>query len=458
MRPIELSDFDFAVGFDVAVADRDDRTIATSADLLADALRAGKVGDMKTSTSTLGPLVLSLLFICPASGQQRAAPNHDETLVPEFRLPDPLAGVSSPEQWPARRQKILEQFAAEMYGKVPAEVTDDYVVKDQGTPQTVLAGKATMRQPVITVAGRDLSLLVLLPAGVQDPVPVFLAYNFHGNHTVLDHPDIALTDHWVRKGDHRAKEEQRGQSTSSYGAEQIIDAGFGLVTLYYGDVDPDVDDDFQNGVHAAFENPPADDQWGSIATWAWGLSRVLDYLETVPGIDAERVAVMGHSRLGKTALWAGARDQRFSIVISNNSGCGGAALSRRRFGETVERINTVFPHWFCDNFLKYNDNEDALPFDQHMLIALMAPRPTYVASAARDLHADPRGEFLATLHASPVYELLGTSGLPADEMPPVDEPVHGQLGYHVRSGGHAVTAFDWQQYIAFARKHWQPED
>ncbi len=256
--------------------------------------------------------------------------------------------------------------------------------------------------------------------------------------------------------DNKASEQSHGKKSNRWAIEKIIDAGYGVATIYYGDIDPDKND-FSDGIHPFFyaddQTKPASNEWGSISAWAWGLSRVMDYFEKDKDIDDSKVIVMGHSRLGKTALWAGAMDERFAIVISNNSGTGGAALSRGNKVEPIEMMNTKFPHWCCANFDAYNDNEDTLPVDQHCLIALIAPRPVYVASAEDDIWSDINGEFLGALYATPVYNLFGKEGITSTEIPEVNQAIQNTIAYHVRSGGHDVKDYEWEQYIKFANKH-----
>ena len=396
-----------------------------------------------------------------------SAANYNEDNVPKYNLIEPLemidgTPVTSTEDWERkRRPEILNLFREYVYGHSKKKPNGLKFKVIQNDP-TALGGKAIRREVLITFARNEetpeASLLIYLPKDQNGPFPTFLTTNFYGNHTINPDPGISITRSWVRNEkkwgieNNKAGEQSRGVRQSRWPVEKILNRGYALATIYYGDIDPDFDDNFSNGIHKLYRKPKPN-EWGSIASWAWGLSRCLDYLETDKDINAKKVAVMGHSRLGKTALWAGAEDERFALVISNNSGCGGAALSRREFGETVKRINTNFPHWFCDNFTKFNDKVNELPVDQHLLISLAAPRPVYIASATEDKWADPKGEFLSAYHASPVYELFNLKGLNSPKQPKSDHSVGHNIGYHIRTGKHDVTEFDWEQYINFADRH-----
>ena len=415
-------------------------------------------------------IVLLLIFSMIQSTECQSTANYDEAAVPSYELPALLLSqdgeeVNSVDGWEqVRRSEIYEMLENEMFGKIPdADVTVQYELVD--VDQEALGGKAIRKQIRMNCSNDngDIEVLILAYLPKTDgPSPVFVGYNFFGNQSIHADPNILLTNSWVRNSeqmginDNTASEASRGKRDHRWDLDAILGSGYGLVTIYYGDVDPDIDD-FSDGIHKLFYRPgqtqPVLDEWGSIGAWSWGLSRVMDYLEKDTDVDREKVIVFGHSRLGKTSLWAGASDDRFALVISNNSGCGGAALSRRKFGETVERINRQFPHWFCDNYNQYSDNESNMPFDQHMLIALAAPRPIYVASAAEDLWADPKGEFLSCVEATSVYNLYGLNGIKDRAMPEVNSPIHSSIGYHIRTGIHDVTAYDWNQYIQFADLH-----
>ena len=382
--------------------------------------------------------------------------------------------VDTPDKWfNNRRPYLLSLFENQMYGSTPDNTDVRWEFIKSSEYRNALEGKAIKKEIVIRIMRgtqfRDLWLLIYLPTGQSDPIPVFLGLNFNGNHTILNDASITITPNWIDENNRLKRfapgnvDQSRGAAASRWPVGEIISRGYGVATIFCGDMDPDYDDGFQNGIHPLFfadgQGMPDKNEWGSIGAWAWGLSRAIDYFENDPEIDATRVAVFGHSRLGKTALWAGATDQRIALTISNNSGCGGAALSIRRQGETVEKINSGFPHWFCDNFLQYNEREDQLPVDQHMLIALIAPRPVYIASAEQDLWADPIGEYLSAYYAQPAYELVGKSTGLEPELPVINDPKKdGIIGYHIRTGGHDVTNYDWEQFLDFADKHLSVEE
>lgn len=419
------------------------------------------------------PLFLALTLAAAAFAQP-AGFNYDEAKVPRYELPDVLTmrdgtPVKTPADWTEkRRPEILDLFTNVVYGRSPGAFDGQHyeVLEESGQ---ALGGKAQRKQVRVYFTEDEerhfMDVLIYLPADASGPVPTFVGLSFYGNHTVTDEPEIFLNKNWMRasddKGidDHRATEASRGTAASRWPVEEILARGYGVASIYCGDLDPDYHDGFVNGVHplglAKGQYTPKPDEWGTISAWAWGLSRALDYFETDDDIDHQRVAVLGHSRLGKTSLWAGAQDERFAMVISNDSGCGGAALSRRAFGETVERINTSFPHWFARRFHDFNAAEDLLPVDQHMLLALVAPRPLYVASATEDQWADPRGEYLSAYHAGAAYRLLGKDALTNETSPAPEKPVMTTVGYHLRIGRHDINSYDWARYMDFADRHWR---
>jgi hypothetical protein len=394
-------------------------------------------------------------------------------LVHAQALPDPLVAsdgskIANAAEWrEKRRPELLEFFTREMYGRSPGR-PEQMVSEVFDRDPRALDGKATRIQIAIYPGGKPgprMDLLVYVPNQATGPVPAILGLNFWGNHAIHPDPGIRITESWVEAGpqpyvdlstveNNRATEASRGINAKQWPVEEILSRGYALATIYREDVCADREPYFESGVHPLFpELQQGDENFGSIAAWAWSLSRALDALEKESAIDAKRVAVFGFSRLGKAALWAGANDERFAMVISNESGAGGAKLFRRGMGEDIARLNTKFPHWFARNFRKYTGKDLELPFDQHLVISLVAPRPVYVASAFDDKHSDPEGEFAGAKAAEPVFLLLGARGLPAESWPAVDTPVQGGIGYHVRSGKHDVTDFDWRQYLDFADRH-----
>jgi len=360
--------------------------------------------------------------------------------ITNMNVPLVLNKDHSLENWKEKkRSEVLQMFNELVFGVTPdtssANISFDMIDYDENA----MEGKAVKKIISIRLdAPRgffSFPFTIFIPKELGKKAPVFLLLcnRYESN---IDSSREIKSDFWP--------------------AEYIISRGYAAATFNVQDIDTDKDDAFKNGIHKYYEDVEqrSSDSWATIAAWAFGASRVMDYLETDELIDKDKVAVIGHSRGGKTALWCGSQDERFYYTISNNSGCTGAALSRGKKGESIKQINSAFPYWFCENYKQFNDREEDLPFDQHMLLSLIAPRLLYVASASEDFWADPESEFLSCVLASEVYELYGIKGLQTNEMPQPDHPLQeGRIGYHIRTGGHNLTLYDWKCYIDFADRH-----
>lgn len=376
-------------------------------------------------------------------------------------LPDPLGSIHSSKDWMStRRNEIIRLYEEHVYGRTPkSELPMKFKVLED--KNGALNGLARRKQIRLYLLGREdgpwADLLLYVPANAKRSVPAFLGMNYLGNQSITAETDIPITTAWIRDlgpnpgiVKNRANEQNRAVQARRWPLETILARGYAVATLCYAEVEPDD----PTGVNPELRRALPGD-WGAIGAWAFGLSRALDYLEKDPSIDARKVALTGHSRLGKTALWAGAQDQRFAIVISNDSGEGGASLARRKMGERITDSVRVNSFWYTQKYREYANREEALPVDAHFLISLVAPRPVYVSSATQDTGADPEGEFLAAKAAEPVYKLFKKKGLGIDAFPPPDQSFGDFIGYHVRTGIHDILAADWKHHLDFADRHFK---
>jgi len=401
------------------------------------------------------------------------APTEAQSPSPTIPPADPLtlqdgARVTSAAQWlTQRRPELMHLFEENMFGKTLAGKPDKlrFILREE--KKDARNGTATrLRIGVLfegTETGRQMELLVYLPNAVKGPVPLFLGLNFDGNFTTTAEKDLPVPTHYVlglflktKLPDHRATEALRGKDVTMWPYDAILARGYGIATACYGEIEPDQPDQWWHGPRV-FGPPTAGDSWGEIGAWSWALSRALDYLETNPRVDPRRVAVFGFSRLGKTAMWAGAQDQRFAAVISMESGKGGVSLMKRLVGEPVSHLaGPDIGFWFAPNFAKYSDNEAALPIDGSDLAALIAPRPLFILSGTKSARSDPEGEFLGGLEASPVYNLLGAEGMGVSTWPPAQKLINSNVGYYLRPGSHNVTPEDWSAILDWSDSHLKP--
>lgn len=427
-----------------------------------------------TNTTSIGRLGgLALVFASTLCGLATAAdfPAVSE-LRPQAGLPDPLVMLSgekvkNKEQWETeRRPELKGLFQHYMYGFLPPkpqEVKYEVRLLDD----KFLEGKATLSEATISFVQPALKhkLHVLLVEPKQDkPAPVFIGMNFCGNHAIVDHPQVHIPESWIYKScagveNDMATEKGRGGQKEVWNVDLIVERGYALASFYSGDLDPDTKE-FTDGIEPAFWKSktaePGPDDAAAIAAWAWGYHRIVDFLiaERAKIIDKNRIAAVGHSRNGKTTLLAAAMDERIALAIPHQAGCGGTGPSRTSDtrAESVKRINTSFPHWFCSEFKKFGDHTDLLPFDQNCLVALCAPRPVLFTNAEEDLWANPDGQFEVLQAASPVYDFLGAPGLGAKTRPELNKLLNSRLGYWIRPGKHQMTRDDWQVFLDFADK------
>lgn len=415
----------------------------------------------------------------PAAPTTRFVDNIDESKAGNFPLPDALLlpdgqRVTTAEQWySTRRPQLLQLFAQNVYGVAPAappaaaEKFDDNPTGD-GAAFGGLAKRKQVRvsvdvgsyipgprvgPPVVRI-----DTLIYTPASANAPVPLILCLSFYPLHEVTTDPAVQVMGGYNRytQQPEPGKEADRGKVAAAWPIQKILSRGYGVALVYYQQIEPDAPGDHTFGLRATFRSPGApsqSDTWGTTAAWAWGASRVMDDLQTDHDIDPHRIAIMGHSRLGKTAMWIGATDERFAMILGAQPGRGGAAPARRNYGESIVALTTRFGYQFCPAYAAWAKHPQDMPIDSNELIDLLAPRPFYQTASVEDRHSDPKGQFMAEAAAGPVYQLLGAQGLGNDQMPGLDQPIMHTLGFHYRPGKHEVTAYDWEQFLKFADLH-----
>jgi hypothetical protein len=422
-------------------------------------------------------IIVFVLFFCNSLyAQQPNRPalvagfpvNYNEDSVGIYSLPPLLVcndgtTVTTSKQWiNKRRPELLKLVETIQYGKMPAvPATLQYDVFDKGTP--AFSGKAIRKQVTIYLSGdtatHKMNLLIYLPANARKKAPLLLNISFSAPNQIAADSGVLMGNLWTKEGQ-RIKAD-KPLPNGKMNIEQFIDAGFGFATVYYGDIEPDFKQGIQHGIRGYYLKPGqttvAANEWGAISAWAWGLSRAMDYFEKDKQIDSKRIALQGASRLGKTVLWAGIHDERFKLVIASISGEGGAAIARRNYGETIQHITDTSRYYyqFAPAYHSYANNVQALPFDAHALVALMAPRPLLLQTGSTDYWSDPKGELLAATAAAPVYNLFGKTAPATAVMPAAGSTalLLNDVGYYMHDGGHTVLPEDWKLFITYLQKY-----